>query len=249
MRYTGFDTRKFLILDNITINKNLSYLEIGVGLGDVIDRIKGKVKDYYGVDISRELIEYLHKIYSDSPSLHFVCLDACDSLSNLDKKFDFIFSTDTLEHVGKATGFFGFIKRHLSPGGRALVIFPNESSEKHHGILWFNEGRDLIDAVRSAGLNLDTLLEVKPSFWHRLIKTVFYNFPKKIFLRKNARPQTFEETDAFRIIESGGIKTKILTIYLKFVVALAKMFKLYNYSEIKGNIKDKNLLVKLSHIS
>ena len=67
MRYHGFSTRDYLILDNIPINKQeISVLEIGVRTGSTAELIIGRVKEFCGVDISRELIEVLSTTYRNN---------------------------------------------------------------------------------------------------------------------------------------------------------------------------------------
>jgi len=64
MRYHGFSTRDYLILDNIPISKEISVLEIGIGTGSTAELIVDKVKEFCGVDISAEIIEMLNHIYN-----------------------------------------------------------------------------------------------------------------------------------------------------------------------------------------
>ena len=137
MRYHGFSTRDYLILDNIPISNEMSVLEIGVGTGSTAELIIGKVKKFYRVDISKELIELLSAIYRNNNSVNFYCLDVCSD-AFLGKRFDVIYSGDTLEHVKQPKGFFNFILRHLSFNGVAVVTFPNESQKSImvlHGLI------------------------------------------------------------------------------------------------------------------
>jgi len=116
MRYRGFNVRDYLILEHISLSKDLSLLEIGVGLGSIIDMIVGKIKEYCGVDITCDVIDYLNLLYKDSDSVNLYCLDICKNSSFLNKKFDVIFSADTLEHVESPQGFLILLKNILSPG-------------------------------------------------------------------------------------------------------------------------------------
>ena len=78
---------------------------------------------------------------------------------------------------------------------------------------------------------------------------IFWNFPKQLVLKKDTLPQTFEKTNAFKIVKEDNLKTKILTLYLKIILSVAKMFKLYDYLKLGDNIKNKNLLIKISNIN
>ena len=153
MRYLGFSTRDYLILENITLNKETSVLEIGVGTGSTAELMIGRAKEFYGVDISKELIEELNSIYSNNNFVNMYCVDICSNTS-LGKRFDVIYSADTLEHIEQPNGFFNFIARHLFSDGVAIVTFPNESEKKHHGITWFNCKTELFKLINSTGLKI-----------------------------------------------------------------------------------------------
>jgi len=247
MRYLGFSTRDYLILENLRLGKNLSILEIGCGLGSIIDMVVGKVKEYYGVDIAFEVINYLNLLYKDNDSVNLYCLDVCKNSSFLNKKFDVIFSTDTLEHVESPQGYFNFIKKHLKSDGVALITYPNESKDKHHGITWFNYKQDLLEIIDRGGLKVDALVEVKKTLWHSFIKKFLWKFPKLIISRQKGSPQTFEQTEAFKIAKSTGIRTNVFTFYATAVTKLAAIFPLYRYVDIGENITNKNLFIHLKH--
>jgi len=161
MRYLGFTTRDYLILENLHLDKDLSVLKIGIGLGSMIDKIIWRIKEYCGVDVACEVIDYLKSIYKHTDSVTFYCLDVCKDSSSLNKKFDIIFSVDTLEHVESPQGYFNFIEKHLKSEGVVLITYPNESKDKHHGITWFNDKEQLLEIIDKAGLTLDVLFEVQ----------------------------------------------------------------------------------------
>lgn len=248
MRYHGFSTRDYLILENITLNKETSVLEIGVGTGSTAEKIVGRVKEFCGVDISAESIEILNRIYSNNDCVNMYCLDVCSEAS-LGKRFNVIYSADTLEHVKQPKGFFNFIARHLSFNGVAIVTFPNESKEKHHGITYFNNKTDLLNLIDSVGLRVINFYEVRITTWHRIIRRYLWDLPKSLVSHgnKTCPPQTFEQTKAFQIIKNGGIKTKFLAYYTRTITKLAALFSLYNYFEVGQKIDNKVLLMCLKH--
>lgn len=247
MRYCGFATRDYLILNNILINKNSSLLEIGVGLGSIVDMIIGKVKEYCGVDIARELIDYLRLVYKNNNSLKFYCLDVCQNSASLNKKFDVVFSADTLEHVESPLGFFSFIKKHLKSDGIVLITFPNESKDKHHGISWFDNKKELLEIIDRARLEATAFFEVKETIWHRAVRNFFWGLPKSLVLKNHKLPQTFEQTTAFKITQFSGAVPILLALYTRMITRLAALFKLYEYYDIKEDIKNKTLLLRLKH--
>jgi 2-polyprenyl-3-methyl-5-hydroxy-6-metoxy-1,4-benzoquinol methylase len=247
MKYYSFNTRDYLILEHIPLDRNLTLLEIGVGLGSIAERVSGKIKTYCGVDIACEVIDYLSSLYKNSNSVKWRCLDVCQETSSLNEKFDIIFSAHTLEHVDFPQGYFNFIKKHLKSNGFAFVVFPNETKDKHHGITWFYSKNELIEIIDKANLKAMKLLEVKETIWHRTIKKLFWELPKSIILTEKTTPQTFEQTRAFKIVRAGDIKTNILSFYAKAITKLAMVFPLYKYFNNEGDIKNKQLFVVLRH--
>ena len=184
MRYYGFNTRDYLILEQIPLNRDLSFLEIGVGLGSIADNVLGKIKKYYGVDIACEVIDYLSSLYKNNNSVRWRCLDVCQESASLNEKFDVVFSAHTLEHVISPNGYFNFIARHLKNEGTVFIIFPNESKEKHHGITWFNNKKELMGIIEKAQLKVIKLSEIEETTWHRTVRLFLWSIPKSIILRR-----------------------------------------------------------------
>jgi SAM-dependent methyltransferase len=247
MRFYSFATIDYLILENLHFKKDVSVLEIGVGGGSTARLIIDNVKEFYGVDISKEAIEQLNLVYKNNKRVHFYVTDVCDN-SYLGRQFDIVFSADTLEHVKKPVGLFQFIANHLSRDGVALVTFPNESERKHHGLSWFNRKEDLVELIDYSGLEISNLCEVKKTFYHRFIENVLWRLPKSIVGRRpKISPQSFEDTQAFAIIRTGGLKMRLYAIYASAVTRLAACFPLYNLHDIGNNVNDKVVLIHLKH--
>ncbi len=248
MRYFGFTTRDKLILQNIPICSDASVLEIGVGEGSTAKKIIGKVREFCGVDISEENINTLDSVYSNHNSVSMRCLDAGTDAA-LGKKFDIIYSADTLEHVNNPYGFFTFIKRHLTTNGVVVITFPNEPENGHHGVTWFNSKNDLASLANKADLKIIDFYEVRQSLWHRLIKRYFWELPKNLISRQknNASPQTFDETANFKINQEGGIKSIVFESYARIITTLSSFFPLYKYFYANECIDNKRLLLRLTH--
>ncbi len=247
MRYYSFATIDYLILKNLRFDRDLSVLEIGVGAGSTLRRIIGNVKEFCGVDISEETIKQLNWVYKNDRTAKFYIVDVSED-SYLGHKFDIVFSADTLEHVKKPVGFFNFIARHLSADGVALVTFPNESERKHHGISWFNRKEDLLELIDHSDLEISNLCEVNKTFYHKFIEALLWKLPKSIVSRRpKISPQSFENTRAFAIIKTGGLKMKLYATYASAVTRLAACFPLYNLHDIETNVNDKVLLIHLKH--
>ena len=245
MRYLGLSLRDKLILRNIKINKNFSVLEIGCGLGSIIDKFIKKIKEYHGVDISLKTINYLNSLYKNQDKIKFYTIDVCQKDVSLNKKFDIIISADTLEHVKSPRNYFNFIRKHLKSDGSALIIFPNESEKKHHGITWLKNKQQLIELIDNSELRIIELKEVQQTFWHKIIKKLLWNIPKSLIYKSKNKPQIFEDTKAFEIVQKNNIKTKIFSLYAQIVTKIVQLFPLYKYKNIERDITNKRLLIKL----
>ena len=135
----------------------------------------------------------------------------------LNKKFDIIISADALEHVKLPKNYFNFIRRHLKSDGTALITFPNESKEKHHGITWFDNKKELMKLINEFNFEIIELKEVRQTFWHKFVKNFLWNIPKSIIYKSKNKPQVFEDTKAFQIVLKNNIKTKIFSIYAEII--------------------------------
>jgi hypothetical protein len=174
-------------------------------------------------------------------------MDVCNNLY-LGRQFDIVFSADTLEHVRSPIGFFHFISRHLSADGVALVTFPNESERRHHGISWFTKKEDLLELIDGSGLEANNLCEVRKTFYHKVIEALLWRLPKSIVGGAwKISPQSFEDTQAFAIMKTGGLKMTLFAIYAGAVTRLAACFPLYRLRDIENHINDKVVLMHLKH--
>lgn len=102
-----------------------TFLDIGCGSGISAHfwGTKGALLNYrkhldvYGVEISDEARQVLSsKGVQSFKTIHDVPAD---------QEFDLIRMNWSLEHVHSPSLFFGFIKKHLSPQGKAIILIPN----------------------------------------------------------------------------------------------------------------------------
>lgn len=102
----------------LTKEKIFSFLDLGCGDGIIVRAIKKnfpKIK-IYGVDISPRRINSL-RIYF--PKDYFYCKDVCST--GLNKKFDFIYSSQVIEHVPSDKKMILEIKRLAKPKSTVYV--------------------------------------------------------------------------------------------------------------------------------
>lgn len=91
--------KKLRIVDSY-INGGKTLLDIGAGVGELIELEKQKFEEIYGIDVSEEAVEICHKRFGNDKNIR-INLGNIDNLGELfkDKKFDYITCLDVLEHI------------------------------------------------------------------------------------------------------------------------------------------------------
>ena len=91
--------KKLIIVDSY-INGGKSLLDIGTGIGELIDLEKNKFKTIYSFDMDTDSVEFSKNRFQGYNHIK-IELGNLNNLENLvkDKKFDFITCLDVLEHV------------------------------------------------------------------------------------------------------------------------------------------------------
>ena len=107
-------------------------LEIGCGIGTVVNELSSKGHDIAGIDISGEAIEYGRKKYSDIR----MEVQAAETLPYEDESFEVVLSFDLFEHIAAIDKHISEVRRVLGPGGYYLFQTPNRYSNIIYETLW-----------------------------------------------------------------------------------------------------------------
>lgn len=91
--------KKLRIVDSY-IDDGDTLLDIGAGIGELIELEKQKFKKIYGIDVDEKAVEICRKRFKNDRNIHIIQSDIND-LKNLfqEKKFDCITCLDILEHI------------------------------------------------------------------------------------------------------------------------------------------------------
>ncbi|MCA9483976.1 MAG: class I SAM-dependent methyltransferase [Nitrospina sp.] len=131
-------TRNF-ILPYIVKNNARTVLDVGCGVGTMVQFLLREGFDAYGVDLA-SLTGYWHKQKLDAN--HFFVIDPMNfELPFLDDTFDFIFTLGVIEHIGTTNGhsdrhenyheyrkkWLREVFRVVKPGGHMLIGGPNRN--------------------------------------------------------------------------------------------------------------------------
>jgi 2-polyprenyl-3-methyl-5-hydroxy-6-metoxy-1,4-benzoquinol methylase len=95
--------KKLRVVDSY-INRGKTLLDIGTGVGELLDLEKNKFKRIYSFDMDKDSVEFSKNRFQDYHHIK-IELGDLDNLENLikDKKFDYITCLDVLEHVNLNT--------------------------------------------------------------------------------------------------------------------------------------------------
>ncbi|MBN1983058.1 MAG: class I SAM-dependent methyltransferase, partial [Chitinivibrionales bacterium] len=205
-------------------NKVKNVLEIGCGLGSFTYHFVRKYKPdpLWAVDISSELIDFMSLNYGHSKIL-FKSMDFCKQNLKLSQSFDFIFSSDVLEHVSNIPIFIENIYVNLSKSGTAIITFPNHLD---HGVNHYHKVSELMKDLQIFpncqifDVRIDNDFIVYRWFWtvrnfyDKLIGSRFRKI-RNDFDKKNVEHAiTFEETAAYRFArESVGLKNDLACLF------------------------------------
>lgn len=75
-------------------------LDVGAGVGELIELEKRKFEKIYGIDTDEEAITICHKRFENDENIHIIRADINDLKSLFkDEKFDYITCLDVLEHI------------------------------------------------------------------------------------------------------------------------------------------------------
>jgi SAM-dependent methyltransferase len=231
-QYYKLETRKGLdiyefINKSISINNIKNVLEVGCGVGGILEIFNKKGLDVYGCDYSSNLIEFAK---SKNPNANFR-VGGPEAFK--DKNFDLIILSDVVEHLTKPNIFLSNIRKRMNNSGHVYINCPNffeigllrwnanirQFFKLEHAFCYTPNSLNILmkitgfDCVKmdkyirgvfkkKTNINVSVNKLQKDSFLH-IILFIFYTNLKKIFL----------------------IKTKLSNVYI-FLIKIIIFFKI-----------------------
>ena len=114
------------VISLLDIKKNMNFLDIGCGTGWALGRV-AKVVDnkgsFYGVDLSRKMIEKAKENFKDYDNFHFIKANS-ESIPLDDTLFDIIICTNSFHHYLNPDKAMKEIYRLLKAGGKIYILDP-----------------------------------------------------------------------------------------------------------------------------
>ncbi|MEE8359830.1 MAG: methyltransferase domain-containing protein, partial [Candidatus Omnitrophota bacterium] len=165
-------------------------LDIGCGPGVMVDQLTEKGFQFYGVDISGNMIEECKKRFGHMEAAHF-SVGRAEALEFPNSFFDVVTCMGVVEYLADDAAAVKEISRVLKPGGHAVITLPNKLSPYR---LWHKVvcNRRLVDlAKRFMGRKDPTLVhreyteeeyrDLLAGFGLEVEKIDYYNFNLFLF--------------------------------------------------------------------
>ena len=121
--------QKFVI-DMAAPESGIRLLDIGCGTGWALGEASRAISnkgDFYGVDISQEMITKASQNFRGSDNFHFIRADS-EKIPLESNFFDIIICTNSFHHYFHPEKAMGEISRLLKPGGRVFILDPAADS-------------------------------------------------------------------------------------------------------------------------
>lgn len=255
--------RDLMLLELLPIKDSAAALEIGTGSGSSLFRLADAFSSLHGIDVARDCVRRLQSAVDRFGrrfrDVRLFTLDFCapDAADQLPTRYDVIYACDTLEHVPDPEAFLGNVYQALKPGGEVLITFPNEHPSRAHGITYFERRDQLEDLLHVAGFKPEDV-RVEVVELRRAPDWVFraaWNTPRR-FAKKTLRflkgtrgpsplPQTFEETDFFRLAGKLEGLAPLINGYCWLVMKLMSLGRsVYKVRPAPDVIWDTHILIR-----
>lgn len=102
-------------------------LEIGCGIGRIMQHLAGSYQEVHGIDISSKMVEQGARRLAHLPNVHFHHGNGYDLEPFADESFDLVYSALVFQHMPKTIAYNYLLeaKRVLRPGGLLSFQVPN----------------------------------------------------------------------------------------------------------------------------
>lgn len=218
----------------------------------------------HGADVSSGPVErirrFLPRFREAGRDLDVFVMDFCDRTlpSRVQRRYDLIFSCDTVEHVPDPAVFFANVFLLLKPGGRAFITFPNERPERAHGITFFDGRASLERLITSGGFERDRvdIRTVSMTSAANNILKATWRAPRAVArsawswlspANGHHAPQTFDETAFFVAADRLEPLAPVINAYSWAVLQLMSMAgPVYRTARADENIWDTQVLIQAS---
>lgn len=174
--------RVYELLDSYNRGK---VLDIGCGPGIMVDHLINKGFEFFGVDISREMINECKRKFGHIKSAHF-SVGNIEKLQFSDSYFDVVVNMGVVEYLDDDKPAVEEMARVLKPGGIVIITLPNKLSPYRvwDRILLFRSTKNLVRRIIQRKRQVVTNREytevaycnLLASYRLKVTDIVYYNF-------------------------------------------------------------------------
>lgn len=119
----ALEARYQVVIKTIRANPGGSLLDVGCGEGFLLGQLAQSIKEGIGIDSEPEAIRIGSNMLRERKHCS-LRLNACYDLPFESERFDWVTSTDVIEHLEVPEGHLAEIARVLKPGGRLVLTTP-----------------------------------------------------------------------------------------------------------------------------
>jgi len=123
----SFSIRRQRVYEMLEELKEGKVLDIGCGPGVMVDHLLNKGLEFYGVDLSKEMIEQCKQDFRHIPSAHF-SVGRIEKIEFPDSFFNAVVCMGVVEYIDDDQGAIREMKRVAKPGGFIIITLPNKQS-------------------------------------------------------------------------------------------------------------------------
>lgn len=212
---------------------DIRILEIGSGLGYLTYSLIRAGYDARGIDISENAVSQATERFGK----YYLSGDVYEYSVKHAGSYDYIISTEVIEHIDRPVDFLSAMLKLTKPGGKVIITTPNKSPYPEDIIWasdlppvhlwWFSE-----DSVKYMASKLGATTEF-------IDFTRFYNNNSKVTSLRSQRsgrlPSPFFNVKGELIVKSASGKSSFKVEFLKLFTSSPVLYSVYRFS--KGIVK------------
>jgi SAM-dependent methyltransferase len=141
-------------------------LELGAGMGNMSRHLSPHRRLYVATDLSSEYVEHLRILFRHRPAVRVCPLDATkpEDFEPFEGRMDTVVCLNVLEHIDDHAGTLRSIRTLLEPGGRLVLLVPNDPAaygtiDKEIGHYRRYTDASLRAVVTEAGFEVEEILK------------------------------------------------------------------------------------------
>ena len=165
----ALEARYRIVVESVRTNPGGSLLDVGCGDGYLLSQLAGSIDEGIGIDSEEEAVRVGSQMLGDLQHCSLQ-MNVCYDLPFEDARFDWVTSTDVIEHLEDPAQHLAEIARVLKPGGRLVLTTPKYRPDR----MWDERHVQEFKAEKLRGLLDQYFSEVEMRFfWPRWASRIY----------------------------------------------------------------------------